>query len=35
MLHFVKLTYIYVSVKDLAELTSEGETATGTENSGT
>lgn len=34
MLHFVKLTYIYVSVKDLAELTSEGETATGTESSG-
>lgn len=34
MLHFVKLTYIYVSVKDLAELTSEGETATGTESTG-
>lgn len=30
-----KISYIYVSVKDLAELTSEGETATGTESSGT
>ena len=29
-----KVSYIYVSVKDLAELTSEGETATGTESSG-
>ena len=29
-----KISYIYVSVKDLAELTSEGETATGTESSG-
>lgn len=35
MLHFVKLTYIYVSVKDLAELTSEGETLTGTQSAGT
>ena len=30
-----KISYIYVSVKDLAELTSEGETATGTESTGT
>ena len=30
-----KISYIYVSVKDLAELTSEGETATGTLSSGT
>lgn len=30
-----KISYIYVSVKDLAELTSKGETATGTESSGT
>lgn len=29
-----KISFIYVSVKDLAELTSEGETATGTESSG-
>lgn len=29
-----KISYIYVSVKDLSELTSEGETATGTESSG-
>lgn len=29
-----KVSYIYVSVKDLAELTSEGETATGTESTG-
>ncbi len=29
-----KISYIYVSVKDLAELTSEGETASGTESSG-
>ena len=29
-----KVSYIYVSVKDLAELTSEGETAIGTESSG-
>lgn len=29
-----KISYIYVSVKDLAELTSEGETATGTESTG-
>ena len=30
-----KISYIYVSVKDLAELTSEGETATGTLSNGT
>ncbi|MGN0984136.1 MAG: peptidoglycan-binding protein, partial [Gemmiger sp.] len=29
-----KISYIYVSVKDLAELTSEGETLTGTESAG-
>lgn len=29
-----KISYIYVSVKDLAELTSEGETATGTQTAG-
>ena len=30
-----KISYIYVSVKDLAELTSEGETSTGTLSNGT
>ena len=30
----MQLTYIYVSVKDLAELTSEGETAEGTQSAG-
>lgn len=30
-----KISYIYVSVKDLAELTSEGETLTGTQSAGT
>ena len=29
-----KISYIYVSVKDLAELTSEGETAEGTQSAG-
>ena len=29
----IKISYIYVSVKDLAELTSEGETADGTQQS--
>lgn len=29
-----KISYIYVSVKDLAELTSEGETADGTQSTG-
>ncbi|HBI95065.1 MAG TPA: spore cortex-lytic protein, partial [Ruminococcaceae bacterium] len=29
-----KISYIYVSVKDLAELTSEGETFTGAQSAG-
>lgn len=33
-MHFVPLTYIYVSVKDLAELTSEGEDFTGVMSAG-